>query len=201
MGAISNERARWLGHAVFPHEAALRAWLSRGPTSPTLEVDDIVQETYAILAALSSVDHIRNPRTYMFETAKSVVLKNLRRSRVVAIEALAESVAMELPSRDPTPERIASDRQDLVQVAALIDTLPSRCREIFTLRRVQGLSQREVARKLGLAESTVEKHMVRALSLLAEAIGRGGKSASEASMERERQNAQQIRPRVRRERV
>lgn len=182
---LSPHRADWLGQMIFPHEAALRAWLARRPLSASMDIDDVVQETYAILASLDTVDHIRNPRTYMFETAKSVVLQNLRRARVVTIDALAESGAMELPSDAPSPERIALARQELGRVAAMITELPPRCREVFLLRKVRGLSQREVAHMLSLSESTVEKHMVKALQLLASAIGRSGKRSAEASKGRD----------------
>ncbi|MBC7168934.1 MAG: RNA polymerase subunit sigma-24, partial [Phenylobacterium sp.] len=53
MGLVSKERAVWLAQRILPHEPALRAWLSRRTAG--LEVDDIVQETYAILAGLGEV--------------------------------------------------------------------------------------------------------------------------------------------------
>jgi RNA polymerase sigma-70 factor (ECF subfamily) len=181
MKPVTKERAVWLGRHVFPHEAALRVWLTRRPLAGALETDDVVQETYAILASRESVEHIRDPRSYMFEVAKSVVLQALRRSRVVTIDALAEVEVLHVPSDLPGPEQIAADRQELHRLEALIAALPPRCRETFVLRKVRGLSQREAAEMLGLAESTVEKHMVKALLMLAQAIGRGGKPAIASS--------------------
>lgn len=185
MRIVSQARATWLGVRVFPHEAALRQWLSRRALAG-LDVDDVVQETYAILAGLDSVDHIRNPRTYMFEVAKSVILQALRRSRVVTLDALAEAAeGLQVPADQPDPERIAADRQELGRVAALIDALPPRRREVFILRKIHGLPQREIARRLGLSESTVEKHMAKALGALTAAIGRGGNRRFETSMDRD----------------
>jgi RNA polymerase sigma factor (sigma-70 family) len=109
------------------------------------------------------------------------VLQTLRRSPVVTIDAFATADVMQIPADMPTPERIAADRQELRRLAALIGKLPTRCRDVFTLRKVQGLSQREVAQSLGIAESTVEKHLAKALHLLADAIGRGGKDLDAAS--------------------
>ena len=185
MGLVSTQRAAWLGQSVFPHEAKLRAWLSRR-TLPGLEVDDVIQETYAILAALESVDHIQNPRTYMFQVAKSVVLQALRKSRVVSIEALAEAAeGLGAPTDEPSPETIAADRQELGRVATLIGGLPPRCRDVFILRKIHGLSQKEVARRLGVSESTVEKHVGKALGILMAAVGRGGNRRFESSMDRD----------------
>jgi RNA polymerase sigma factor (sigma-70 family) len=184
MTLATHERAIWLARHVLPQEPALRAWLSRRPLAG-LEVDDIVQETYAILAALERVDHILNPRTYMFEVAKSVVLRSLRRSRIVAFEALAEAEGMEPPSDEPSPETVAADRQELSRIAALIAGLPAKCREAFTLRKVHGLSQREVAQRMGVSENTVEKHVSKGLGVLMTAMGRGGKECFQASRNRD----------------
>lgn len=95
--SFSRERAVWLGRNVFPHEAALRQWLSARTASAGLEVDDVVQETYAILASIERVDHIRNARTYMFEVAKSVVLQSLRRARIVTIDVQANAQFLDIP--------------------------------------------------------------------------------------------------------
>jgi RNA polymerase sigma-70 factor (ECF subfamily) len=62
---ISDERAQWLATHIIPHEVALRARL-KGKTSLGCDVDDIVQETYAILATKRTVDAINNPKTYAF---------------------------------------------------------------------------------------------------------------------------------------
>ncbi|WP_260597417.1 RNA polymerase sigma factor [Sphingomonas endolithica] len=153
-----------------------------------MDIEDLVQESYAILAALDRVDHIQRPRNYFFEVAKSVVLQSLRRSRVVAIDAQLNAEILKIPEDGPTPERVAADRQELAAVAALIGALPDRCREVFTLRKLHGLSQREVATRLGIAESTVEKHLVKALASLADAIGRGGNGRLTSSMGRDSEN-------------
>lgn len=192
MGLVSKERAVWLAQRILPHEPVLRAWLSRRAAG--LEVDDIVQETYAILAGLAEVDHIRSPRNYMFEVAKSVVRQGLRRSPVVAFEALAEADGLQAPSNEPSPETVAADRQELGRVAALIAALPPKCRQVFILRKVHGLSQKEIAGRLNLAESTVEKHVGKALAILTAKIGRGGTRRLESSTDREPTDRESIAP-------
>ncbi len=184
MTLATHERAIWLARNVLPHEPALRAWLGRRPL-PGLDVDDIIQEAYAILAGLESVEHIRTPRTYLFEVSKSVILQALRRSRIVAFEALAEVEGMEFPSSAPSPEEVAADRQELGRVAALIAGLPGKCREAFTLRKVHGLSQREVAQRMGVSENTVEKHVGKGIAHLMDAMGRGGNRRAGASRDRD----------------
>lgn len=175
-----RDRSLWLARHVLPHEPALRAWLRRRRVDG-LETDDIVQETYAVLAALGSVDHIESPRAYAFQTAQSVILRHLRRARVVRIDALGDLELLNTPLDDPSPEHQTSARQELRQVSELIAALPSKCREAFTLRKLQGLSQREVAGRMGISESTVEKHIGRALRTLMDAMRNGGNASLGAS--------------------
>ncbi|MGO1540459.1 MAG: RNA polymerase sigma factor [Luteimonas sp.] len=156
---------------VVPHEPALRSWL-QGHAPASMEVDDIVQEAYAVLVGLDEVAHILNPRGYLFTVARSVMLQQLRRARIVPIVAVAEVERLSILTDDITPERSAVAGQDLRRTGDLIASLPGKCREAFVLRRVEGLPQREIARRMGVSENTVEKHIGKALRLLMEAMGR-----------------------------
>jgi RNA polymerase sigma-70 factor (ECF subfamily) len=169
MTAISEGRARWLAECVLPHEPRLRSWLARHRVVD-LDVDDIVQEAYAVLAELQNVDHIRNPRNYLYSVAHSILLQHVRRQRIVSIEAMADLEHLGLYSDEPTPDEALSDFQELREIAQLLAGLPRRCREAFTLRKIEGLSQREIAGRMHIAESTVEKHISKALNLLSIAM-------------------------------
>lgn len=177
---VLHDRASWLADYILPHEPALRRWLLRNCVEG-LETDDVVQETYAVLASLPAVEHIGSPRAYAFQTAQSLVLRHLRRARIVRIDAVDDIEILGAAADEPSPERQASARQELRQVAELIACLPAKCREAFTLRKVEGLSQREIARRMGISESTVEKHLGRALRMLMDAVKYGGTHAPEAS--------------------
>lgn len=159
----------WVAREIFPHEADVRAWLRRSSLR-TSEEDDVIQEAYCRLLTVQSPADIRQPRAYFFTVARSIVLESFRRARVVRIDAVAE-VAM-FDSIDPAApvEQTLSDRQELQRVEAGLARLPSRCREIFLLRRVHGLSQREVALRLNITENVVGKQTARALDLLLRAL-------------------------------
>jgi RNA polymerase sigma factor (sigma-70 family) len=165
MPRVPHHRALWLANHALPHEPALRAWLSQRRL-PRLEVDDVIQETYAVLAELEDVQHIQNSRTYMFSVAHSIVLQHVRRLRVVSIETMAEVDRLGIYMDEVSPERRVADTQELSRIAQLIAALPDKCREAFTLRKVEGLSQREIAYRMGISENTVEKHIGKALRIL-----------------------------------
>lgn len=187
----SDERALWLGRHVLPHEPQLRAWLRRRSLGG-LEIDDVIQETYTRLVAADSVAQIRDAKSYMFQVAGSVVIDHLRRMKVVCISSVPDLDYLEVVSEEPSPERLVIDRDELHRLAAMIASLPGKVRDVFMLRRVHGLSQHEVAQRLRLSESTVEKHMARGFLIMLKLYGYGGKIPSRPSNSRSRK----MRPKV-----
>lgn len=162
----------WLGREILPHEADVRTWLGRSQLQWS-EVEDVIQESYCRLSALKNAAHITNPRAYFFTVARNVVIDHLRRARVVRMETVAEIDSLNVPWDAPTPETIAGARQELERVSELIAHLPDRCRRIFVMRKIEGLSQREIAATLGVTETIVENDVVRGLRLILKAIADG----------------------------
>lgn len=173
----------WVAREVLVHEAALRAWLRRRMSFD--EVEDIVQESYCRIASLTDVSHIRSGRAYLFTTARMLVLERIRRARVVSIDTAIELDALAVPDDRPSPEQIAAGRQELRLVKRLIDGLPERCRQVFRMRKIDGLSQREVAATLNLSEHTVENDVVKGLRLILRAIAEGDLQAEAGLMNME----------------
>ncbi len=163
------EIVAFVGGQILPHEADVRAWLRSSGSYPT-DIDDIVQETYCRLAAMDGVSHILNGRAYFFRTARNIAIEKIRRARIVRIDCVTEIDALNVVDDEPSPERIVAGRRELRRVQHLIEGLPERCRQIFTLRRIHGLSQREVAARLGVTENVVETQSMRGLRLILRAL-------------------------------
>lgn len=183
MRAIDRERTRWFLRNILPHEQALRSWLTRRQPLG-LEADDIIQEAYAILADLETVEEIRFPRAYLFQVVRSVITRHVRRARVVSIRTI-DDLDHEPADDYPSPERIAIDRDQLRRLAEAIASMPDRTQEAFVLRRVDGLSQREISARMAISENTVEKHISRGLRFLVDWFGHGGNALAEASRVRD----------------
>jgi RNA polymerase sigma factor (sigma-70 family) len=149
------ESSRWFAEEILPHEAKLRSWLRARFPSVT-DPDDLVQEAYARLMQAHATGPIACPRAFLFVTARNIALNHLRHQRIErpdgAIEIDALSVADE---RAGIPEALAQAEDFQILIRA-IQALPARCRQIVTLRKIYGLSQKEVAVRLGIAEHTVE---------------------------------------------
>jgi RNA polymerase sigma-70 factor (ECF subfamily) len=163
------EIVAFVGGHILPHEADVRAWLRRTGSLPA-DIDDIIQETYCRLAGLETVAHIVSGRAYFFRTARNIAIERIRRARIVRIDCVTEIDALNVVDDEPSPERVVAGRRELVRVQRLIEGLPERCRQIFTLRRIHGLSQREVATRLGVTENVVEAQAMRGLRLILRAL-------------------------------
>ncbi|WP_271301032.1 RNA polymerase sigma factor [Sphingomonas sp. CV7422] len=158
----SDQLIAWVGRHVLPHERQVRVWLRAA--FPAADIDDVVQETYCRLAGLDAFDHISDPRSYFFRTARNVVLEQIRRDRVVRIEAASGLADLEsAPETACSPEEIVADRHMLARIERLIDALPERARQIFRLRKIDGIAQRDIATQLRVSETVVENDIARGL--------------------------------------
>src|SRR3546814_1382070 len=72
-----------------------------------------------------------------------VMLQRIRRNRIVRIDHLTDAQALALEDDAPGPDRHVAARRELARVRRMIDDLPPRCREIFELRRVEGVRSEE----------------------------------------------------------
>ena len=73
----------------MPHEAGVRAWLSRSRV-PRDDIDDLIQETYCSLAGLDDFAHIDRPDAYFFSTVRNLLSRKVRRAAVVPVAIIAE---------------------------------------------------------------------------------------------------------------
>jgi RNA polymerase sigma factor (sigma-70 family) len=156
----------WFAREILAHEGALvrflmRAWPHRE------EVHDLRQEVYIRVFESAMHNRPRSPKSFMFTTARNLMADRIRRGRVVSIEVVGDVDALNVFIDEVSPEQRLSARHELKRLSEAFDRLPARCREVVWLRRVEELSQKEVAAKLGITEKTVEKQISKGARLIA----------------------------------
>ncbi len=150
-----------------PHGPALRGYLlARYPTLP--DVDNVVQECLVRVLRAREAGPVESPRGLLFVIARNLALDAVRRQKVIAFEPMTENPDSSVYGDATDVVETVSKQQELSLLTEAIQTLPERCRQVFTLRTAYGLSQREIAQKLGISENTVEKQMGKGIRLCTE---------------------------------
>lgn len=135
------------------------------------ETDDMIQEVFLRLVKRGSLDNVDRLGGYVFETASSVLMDRLRRRRSRQEERHEEFDGQVHGDVDFSPERVLIGRETLARATAVLLELPERTRVIFVLRRLEGMRYLDIAARLGISVSAVEKHMERAMAHLVQRLG------------------------------
>ena len=161
---------------------ALRSNLGRAVSGivPPKEVEDIVQETYVRVCQIETTDQIKDPRSFLFRTARNLALDYVRRSETRLSNSYDELPDYSLPEKslavDATFDEVAIN-EDFGNLCKAVRHLPVKCRRAFVLKKVYGYSQREIAEEMEISESTVEKHIARGITRCTQYVIRHGEGS------------------------
>lgn len=155
----------WFQREVLPLEGALMRYLRRN-WRVEAEVPDLRQEIYVRVYEAACRQVPQNPRSFLFATARNHLIDRARQASIVSFDQVADLEGALPPEEALTPLRVASSREELRRVQAGLDTLPPRCREVIVLRKVQGLSQKETAKRMGVSIKAIEQQTTRGMRTL-----------------------------------
>jgi RNA polymerase sigma factor (sigma-70 family) len=159
----------WFHREILVHETSLVRYLTRvWPRRD--EVHDLRQDIYIKVYEAAMVSRPQSTRAFLFATARHLLADRVRRRRIVSIDAVGDLDELNVMINEISPERIVRSGQDLRQLAVAFDDLPSKCREVVWLRRVDDFTQKETAMQLGVSPKTVENHLSRGMRFLADAM-------------------------------
>jgi len=149
---------RWFCDEVLPLEAALTRYLRRNGQAAG-QIADYRQDIYE--AALVGGRHKLPDNTagYLFTIARNLIINRSKRERIISFEHFADletvSTAVDLSATD----RHMDARDALRRAQQGIECLPPRCREVVRLRKIEGLSTREAAVRMGVGIDTIERQL------------------------------------------
>lgn len=151
----SSKHGRWFATEVQPHECSLRAYL-HAAAPQTVDAEDLLQDAYLRLLRVRASEPIRCVRALLFAIARNAVRDAVRQK--IADRKIHDPGVDPVDVMDETPGVVdlVSRRQEYGLLAEAIRALPDRCREVLVLRKIHGLSQKEIAGRLGITENTVE---------------------------------------------
>lgn len=124
---------------------------------------DLVQETFLRFAEQRSTEAVLHDRAYLFQTARNLAIDHFRQEQRRRTTPTPQEDLVLIAEDGPGQEETVAARQRLDHLQTLIDELPDLTRRIFVLNRLEGMTHAEVARHLGISESSVQKHLAKAL--------------------------------------
>lgn len=154
---ISPMRPRRPG--FFEHyEELIGTWTRR--LRNRAQAEDLAHDTFVRVLESDSAA-VQQPRAYLHQTARNIAVDGYRREdRRGVMESEAMDHAESL-SGDPEHYMHAIQLADSIERA--LSELPVNCRKIFVWQKIEGLTQAEIAERLGLSKNMVEKYMIRTL--------------------------------------
>ncbi|MBM3853912.1 MAG: RNA polymerase sigma factor [Verrucomicrobia bacterium] len=131
----------WFQAEVLPHLPMLRAWL-RSRYSDEADVKDVVQEAVIRILGARDKSVIESPKAFLFATARNLSIQWARKRLRHATLSLADLDELGvLDENEDVPQAIARS-EELEFLTQAMQSLPTRCRQIVTLRKIYGMSQK-----------------------------------------------------------
>ncbi len=155
MSDLFTRQSKWFEEYLEPHEELLCNWI-KTRFSDIRDVEDIVQEAYLKVLKAHESTHINSPKAYLFATARNIALSKCKKSMSRQEVFLADFQLVDVLDNYADVSKEVTHSEELELLTKAIQTLPKRCRQVLTLRKIYGLSQKQVAKELGISENTVE---------------------------------------------
>jgi RNA polymerase sigma factor (sigma-70 family) len=170
----------WFMREVLPLEPMLTRFLHRNWRNEA-EIGDLRQEAYARVYEAARRERPLLVKPFLFQVTRNLMIDRLRQQSVVSLESMADFDWLNVSDDQPSSENHVAARQELRLLQTALDALPPRCRRVVLMCKVDGLSQKEVARQMGITVETVENQVAKGMRLLAQALGdRRGTVTAEA---------------------
>ena len=166
-------RLKRVESAIRANRVVLRRWVSK-KLGDDETAQEIVQESCARVWNYARENAINAPRALLFKTAANLTANEHQRRRrwrwVQPISGNDAGEEIDIACDAPTPERISIDRDRYAVSLAVIDAMPDKIRRAFVLSRFEDLTYREIADRMDVSVSSVEKYIIEAIRTLKDAL-------------------------------
>jgi RNA polymerase sigma-70 factor (ECF subfamily) len=168
-GMNTAEIKAWFVREVLPLETALMQYLHHN-LGKRGDAADLRQEVYVRVCEVARKQRPDPVRPFVFTIARNLLIDRMRREQVVPIDAVSDLEALNVAIDAPGPERAVAARDELRRLQIALDRLSPRCREIVILARIEGLTGRAIAARLGISEPAVSQQLDNGMRALADVL-------------------------------
>jgi RNA polymerase sigma factor (sigma-70 family) len=161
----------WFVREVLPLEAALMQFLQANWRKGG-DITDLRQDVYVRICEAAQKQIPDPVKPFLFTIARNILIDRVRHEQVVPIEAVSDLDALGVAIDAPGPDRTVMARDELRRLQLALDHLPPRSRDVVVMARIEGLSGREIAARLGISEPAVSQHLDKGMRVLANLLYR-----------------------------
>ena len=169
----SKKNSETVTQAFFKHQTFLKRFISRFLTRPQ-DIEDAAQEAFLKAFAAEKKREVHSPKSFLFQVAKNVALQELTKKSKMLTDYIEDLSDTAIPYEGRTLEDVFAGEQRMALFCQAAATLPPQCRRAFLMRKVYGMSQKEIAKELNISISTVEKHHTTGLKRCSEMMRKLG---------------------------
>jgi len=140
----------------------LKRYIARLLKKPE-DIEDVAQEAFLKVLEAGSKGEIRYPKTYLYRTARNLALNTLTKKSPLLTDSIEDLLSQDVLTKSkPLEDDIMIQERFEIFCRAMVN-LPATTRQVLILRKYHGLTRNEVASKLNISVSSVEKHLAKAL--------------------------------------
>lgn len=133
------------------------------------DAQDAAQESFARLLRYVESQPASAWKPLLYRIAANVAHDQARKQHTRNGNGHVPLDSEELVSEEPSQEQMVAYDQELAIIRGVIMELPPKCRQVYLLQRLRGMSYAAIAKHCGISRKTVEMHISRALTALREA--------------------------------
>ena len=149
-----SEQAQWYADHIEPHEAQIRHWL-KSRYGSQCDVDDVVQEALLKIFKAREKAELKSPKAFFFAVARNAAVDSMRKAKVAVTDSLIDEEVLEIVDEGESVDEVAARNHELEILTQAIQALPERCRRVFTLSKVYGMTYNDIARDMDISFNTV----------------------------------------------
>jgi RNA polymerase sigma factor (sigma-70 family) len=159
----------WFVSEILPLRPALQRFL-RLHWHDEADTSDLLQETLVRVYEAARDNRPRLPKPFVFMVARNLMIDKIRQKQVVSIDRMQDFEWSNIIDEAPSPEQYTAAREELRLLQEALDELPQPCKQVVMLRKIEGISQSDVARRLDITEDAVEHLVAKGIRLLKKSI-------------------------------
>ena len=160
----SKDRSRSITEAFIKHETFLKRFISRFLSRPQ-DIEDVVQDTYLKAFTAEKKQQIQQPKAFLFRVARNAALTEMNKKSRQLMQFVEDYDELGIISDEASVEEQVLSHEKLGLFCQSALEMPTKCRRVFLMAKVYGMSYKEISAELGIGQSAVEKHVAKGLEI------------------------------------